>query len=141
MQLIDVRGYKGAADLLWQLMEERPRESWISHQGMPSREAHEDFVASHPFRYWLIVEEFGVPIGAIEVTDRNEIGLQLLRAWRGRGLGTQAMLLFFRNYKPLPAIPAVRSGRWLANIASGNGRAKGFWLKLDFTPIQETWQL
>lgn len=139
MKLVPVRETEAAASVLWQLLEERPRDSWISHDAMPTREEHERFVQSHPFIHWYLIDNLGVYVGAIEVTDRNEIGVSLLKGYQKKGFAYQALSMFLANHQPLPAIKAIRNGRWLANIATRNEASKDFFFRMGFVPLQETW--
>ncbi len=141
MRLAPVRGNPDAAGILYLLLEERPKENWISHEAMPTLEEHTKFVESHPFIHWYLIDNAGVYVGAIEVTDRNEIGVALFDRYRRKGFGYQALTMFLANHKPLPAIPAIRNGRWLANIATRNALSKDFFERMGFMPLQETWVL
>lgn len=151
MRLVHVRANPDAVDILYDLLEERPRENFISHEKMPTREEHAAFVASDPFRFWYLIETdvqmargrnaVRCHVGALEATIDNEIGVSIFEQYQGMGFGSAAVKLFMRQHKPLPPIPAVRNGRWLANIATQNEKSKVFFGKLGFKPLQETWAL
>ena len=138
MRLVDVYLVENADILLYELLAERPHEHWISHERMPTFREHQAFIASHPFRYWLLVMSDMTYVGAIEVTDRNEVGIAILKRYQKRGLGSEALHKFIEDYQPLPAIPALRNGRWLANIAVGNESSEIFFRKMGFITIQKT---
>lgn len=151
MKFVDVKDEPRATQILHELLSERPQRSWISHQGLPTIEEHAAFVASHPFRYWYLIrgnilepaESTGAVIthwvGALECTDRNEIGVSIFKRYQRQGFGTAALQEFMRLNEPLPAIPAIRNGKWLVNIGRHNDGSKQFFRKLGFAPIQETW--
>ncbi len=139
MKLVTVEDNPHAPSFLYELLSERPRDTWISHKELPTPAEHEAFVANHPFRYWYLIEDEGIYIGAIEVTDRNEIGVSLLKRYQRRGMGKKALEQFLSWHQPLPPIPAVRNARWLANIATRNIGSKLFFKGMGFFPIQETW--
>lgn len=141
MKLVPVDGNYEAHLVLYQLLQERPRESWVTHKSMPTFEEHQRFVRSGPFLWWYVIEVGGGYIGAIEATDRNKVGVYILRKFRRKGYGGKALRLFFDTHKPLPAIPAIRNGHWLANIAVLNEDSKAFFRKMGFSPLQETWVL
>lgn len=141
MRLVPVHGNPDAEFILWDLLAERPRYAWISHGEMPTRSAHAKFVANHPFFHWYLIEVHGNYVGAIEVTDRNEIGVHVLQLHQRQGYGSKALKLFLGTHRPLPAIKAVRTDKWLANIAVGNDTAKAFFARAGFEQIQETWAL
>jgi len=126
---------------LYDLLSERPREHWVSHNGLTTLDQHAAFVASHPFRYWYLLGVGGVVVGSLECTERNEIGVHILASHQRKGYALQALDQFFRMHEPLPAIPAVRNSRWLANIAVGNPASKAFFTKAGFRPLQETWAI
>jgi hypothetical protein len=134
---------ESAAPLLYALLSERSKEIWISHERMPTHEEHRRFIAGRPFLHWHLivtdVEDVECNVGAIEATDRNELGVSILKMFQRRGYGRAALRLFVQEYQPLPAIPAVRNGRWLANIATSNIGSKLFFAELGFRPLQETW--
>lgn len=141
MRLVKVDGNYEAQMVLYQLLQERPRKSWISHERMPSFEEHLRFINSHPFWYWYVINVDGSYVGSIEATDRNEIGVTILSRFVRVGYGRMALRLFFETHHPLPAIPARRNGHWLANIAVGNEDSKAFFRTMGFSPLQETWVL
>ena len=139
MRLAPVRDRSDAAAVLYEILAERPPESCISHRDMPTPEEHERFVKLHPFAWWYLITVDNEVVGSVEVTDRNEIGVSILKRCQRKGYGRRALLLFLKFHQPLPAIPALRNGNWLANIAVGNDDSKAFFAKLGFKPLQETW--
>src|SRR5262245_8954835 len=102
MKLVHVRGNPDAAPLLYELLSERPKENWISHEKMPDRGDHEEFVAKHPFRFWYLIDVDGTYVGAIEVTDRNEVGVAILQRFQRNGYASAALNHFFETHRPLP---------------------------------------
>lgn len=140
VNLVPVRGNPDASGILYELLIERPESSFVSHEKMPKRDEHEGFVRSHPFRFWYLIEADDAYVGAIEVTDRNEIGVSVLSRYQRMGYATGALTLFLETHKPLKPLPAIRNKHWLANIAPGNEASKAFFAKFRFAPIQETWK-
>jgi len=145
MKLVSVYDVEEAPKVLYALLEERPWTTFISHERMPSYEQHVEFVESKPFRYWYLlrIHDLGEPryVGALEVTDLNEIGISVLNRYQRKGYATAAMMIFLATHKPLSAIVAKRNPRWLANIAPTNADGKRFFEKRGFSQIQETWCL
>lgn len=139
VNLIPVDGNQDAPGILYELLAERPERAWISHKAMPTREEHEAFVADHPFLRWYLIENAGVIVGSIEVTDRNEIGVAIFERYKRKGFAYLALTKFMATHTPLPAIPAVRNPHWLANIAADNEDGKDFFSRMGFSPLQETW--
>ena len=80
-------------------------------------------------------------VGALECTRLNEVGIAIFREHQGKGHATEALKLFMAKHKPLRPIPAVRNGRWLANIATGNEGSRAFFAKMGFEPLQVTFAL
>lgn len=126
---------------LYALLEERAPEAFVSHERMPTRDEHHEFVASKPFLWWYLAYDLEIDeyVGAIEATDRNELGVSILARYQRQGYGTRVLQRFMDAHKPLPAIPAIRNGHWLANIAVGNRDSKRFFMTVGFQPLQETW--
>lgn len=147
MKLLNAYTEQRAGNFLYELLSERPKENFISHQCMPTLDEHRLFMVTLPFRFWFLIEEMDVInrraenvfVGAIEVTNLNEIGVSILKRYQRKGYGRQALILFMDAHHPLPAIKAKRNGRWLANIAPTNEGSKAFFGKCGFRPLQETW--
>lgn len=147
----------GALEFLYELMKERSPEVNISHKELPSFERHRGFVSSRPYRFWYLLaadpqpprdDGFGgkiafepVWVGYISATHRNEIGVILRKAYRGRGYGPEAIVEFVRLHRPNPPLDGIESGRWLANIAPENEHSRHIFQKLGFRKIQETYAL
>ena len=136
IRLVNVKGNPDADGILYRLLEEREKESFISHEKMPTREEHLKFVQNHPFRLWYLVyhSQWGY-IGALECSQNNEIGVAILKEFRNHGFGRQALFMFLRSHEPLPAIPAVRNGKWLVNVSHKNTRGRIFFMKNGFKPL------
>jgi hypothetical protein len=141
MTLVDVYAVSDAAVFLYELLQAREQEHDvnISHSTCPTWEQHCDFVISKPYRLWYLIEVDGVRLGYISATDRNEIGIVLLVQARGIGIGTAAVRYLMREHRPLPAVPSVRSGHWLANINPNNTRSIAMFHNLGFRMIQNTY--
>jgi RimJ/RimL family protein N-acetyltransferase len=132
MRLVSVYEVQSAADVLWDLLVERPTEANISHKQMPSWQAHVAFIASKPYAAWYLIElEPEHYIGAVYLTPQDEVGLGILKAWHHQGHGTAALLLLMVEH-PRP--------RYLANVAPANLAGQQFWLKQGFKPLQVTYE-
>ena len=146
----------GAAKFLYELMKERDPEINISHSALPIYDEHLTFIRSRPFRCWYLIEHraetpeqaaavggYIAPVwcGYVSATERNEIGIVLRKAWRGKGIGPVAVAALIAKHDPLPADPTKRNGRWLANIAPANEHSKHVFQKLGFIEIQRTYAL
>jgi hypothetical protein len=149
----------GAIEFLYGLVKERLEEpdTNISHRTMPTIEQHRAFMHRRPYTHWYLVETelrradiesatelppLPTWVGYISATPRNEIGIVLLKYWRGRGLGPAIVQEFIKTHDPLPAEPSVRSGSWLANIHPKNSASLHmFQSKLGGKIIQVTMEL
>lgn len=141
----------GAIEFLYELIAQRMTEPEVNISAtMPTLEQHRQFVHRRPYRYWYLVQAehphlpgYGAPwwVGYISATERNEIGIVLLKEWRGRGLGAEAVRAFVAKHRPNPAVPSEVIGYWLANIAPYNERSKQMFQKLGFEKISETYAL
>lgn len=153
MRLIDIYGCDDtktqATEYLYKLIAERLTEPELNISGtMPTLADHVAFVKSMPYRAWFMIEHPSITnqgiqtwVGYVSATQRNEIGIVLEKAYRGRGLGPQALLMFMDRMKPLPAIPSERSGHWIANINPANARSIATFEHLGFRHIQNTYEL
>ena len=128
-----------APELLYDLLRERERETWISTTGLPSYEEHVAFVTSKPYRYWYLLFAGEVPVGELHATELNEIGLSIFKRHQGQHYGSQAIRHFIDMHAPLPPITSKRNRHWLANIGVENTGSKAFFASLGFRPLQETW--
>ena len=79
-----IRGYKQLSfkevqrddsDALFELLESRVHS--ISHKKLPTRDEHQAFVQSHPYRYWALILEDSYPIGAFYLQNDNSVGLNI----------------------------------------------------------------
>jgi RimJ/RimL family protein N-acetyltransferase len=131
VELVDVYGYRGAKTLLWLLLSERKPEESISHKGMPTWQAHCDFVDSQPYAFWQIIVCGHEPVGSIYLTRQQEIGIGIFKAHRGKGYAREAVKSLMRDHAPL-----------MANINPENHASLALFGSLGFTPCQVTlrWQ-
>ena len=125
-------------DLIGQLylwLAQRTPEQSISHKAMPPWLQHREFVLNKPYECWyLIIEDDPAParmVGNIYLTKHQEVGIHIDNAERGKGYGTQALMLL-REYIPGPL---------LANINPANERSIAFFVKHGAKLIQHTYEL
>lgn len=130
-----------SVDVTWQLLQERPEDSYISFK-MPTYEQHKAFVYDHPYRVWYLVMDGRSPVGAIYLTRRNEIGVFILSQSRGRGYGTWAIRELIRRFgSELRGKASEYPPNFVANIAPRNYASQILFLKLGFTLAQYTYVL
>lgn len=132
-----------AADFLWRIMEERsePEEAHtnISHTALPTFKQHKEFVETPPFRLWFLIKHGDEYVGQIRATWRNEIGVSLLRRYRGRGIAARAVKFLMDSHSPMPEIKSHTRNGWIANINPKNERSIAMFEKLGFHHIQNTY--
>ena len=126
---------------LYDLLRERQEEANISHRQMPTFEEHCAFVAGGPYKKWYIILLQGNPVGAIYLTDRNEIGIGMKRT----------IYLTDRNEKKLEfnvmmeavmALMAEEPGvEYFANISPRNQALIGLFKQMGFRHIQNTYRI
>ena len=145
MRLLDVHTDGRGKSLTWRLLNERPFEANISHQSAVSYAEHERFFDSRPYQYWFLIEEEidgqDLAVGAVYLTKQNEIGIAILKDYQRRGYGRLALQLFIEIWNPLPGIPSIRSGSFVANIAPGNEISTQLFEGLGFRHVQNTYRL
>lgn len=122
-----------AAEILWNLLVERPAYANISHKEMPTWQMHLCFVGMLPYEAWYLIE---VPdcgyVGAIYLTREDEIGVGIFEAYRHQGHGGVAL-------RQLMALHPRK--RYLAHVSPINLAGQAFWLKQGFKPLQVTYAL
>lgn len=130
---------------LYRLMQERSTEADqfvnISHRRLPAWPEHVAFVTSKPYHLWYLIEADDAIVGSVNVTMRNEIGIVLFHAHRGRGYGAQALYKMITEYQPLPAIASYRGDCFLANINPRNERSIRLFTAAGFQLLQHTYEL
>lgn len=146
MRLVDVYRHgkvaPGAIEFLYELLKERPAEANISHSELPPIEKHRQFVMRRPYRSWFLIEnEEGERVGALYLTERNEIGIAIAKQHHRKGYAREAIAYVLANIPPLEAVPSVRRGRYIANVAPGNEASRYLFERMGGKLIQVTYEL
>lgn len=128
MKLFDLYDSPAMWRLPFDLLLEREPEQNISHREMPAWEEHVAYMRArpHPHWYWFADDH---PAGCVYLSDQREIGIGVLRASRGKGLGRAAVEEIMR----------LHPGRFLANINPRNYRSAGLFHSLGFELLQVTY--
>ena len=138
---IEIKDDPRAAGVLYELLFERGKEQSISHSTMPSLEEHMEFMRYHPYRAWYLIQnEGGVYVGALNLTKHNEIGIAILNRYQRQGYARAAIEHVLTNIMPFPALPGLRGNKWLANINPSNEASIQMFQKLGFSHIQNTYR-
>lgn len=135
-----------AYGFLWELLLERRPDSSISHRKMPGMREHVAFVDSKPYRVWYIIEADNadaddVWVGQVNLTHRNEVGIQILQRYQGKGYGKWAVQSITARHSPLQSQPSLVPGKYIANINPENQASVAFFKSLGGTLLQVTYQL
>lgn len=136
MRLVNVYRCKEAKKFLYEIMRERSREEDkfvnISHRKLPTWGKHCRFVDTKPYAGWYLIQVEGEFVGTIYLSKNDEIGIVLLRRFRGQGHGSGAITELMRRHK---------RRRLLANINPMNERSIRLFQGRGFTHLQNTYEL
>ena len=113
------------------LLERRPDES-ISHRRMPSFDDHRRFIDHRPYLHWYLIRSKKCAVGSVYLTPMDEIGVHVLYAARGSGLGKKAVKAIMSRHP---------RKQFLANINPANFQSISFFKGLGFRLIQQTYAL
>lgn len=129
-----------ACALTWKLLQERPAEANISHDGKTTPGEHNWFVAHHPYRIWYaMINSEGELVGTVLLTKQNEVGVAILAEHRRKGYAREAIQWLIESHAPIPAAPSKRSAHFLANIAPNNTASIALFKGLGFNLVQCTY--
>ncbi|MHB0965517.1 MAG: GNAT family N-acetyltransferase [Bellilinea sp.] len=134
MKLVSVYREPKAKQFLYGLMAQRLEEPGtnISHQSMPTMEEHEAFMDSKPYHVWyLVLDDNGEWVGAAYISKARELGIYILKEYRRRGLGKQAMEMVIAKWP----------GRFLLNIHPANAVSIKMFTSMGAQHIQNTYEI
>jgi RimJ/RimL family protein N-acetyltransferase len=141
LRLLNAYENREAEAILWRLLEEREPHQNISHRRMPTPEEHRAFIASRPYAAWYLIEVVTDCVdtvaliteiaGAVYLTRDNEIGVGILKRFRGFGYGREAVRALMAKHP---------NGRFLANINPANESSRAMFESLGFRHIQNTYE-
>jgi hypothetical protein len=103
--------------ILYELLNER--EFKISHRQSVSFENHQSFVRKNPYRAWFLVKSSKNIIGSFYVSSENTVGINV-QNYNDKKLISSVLMYLKDNYKPLKAIPSVRSSDFGINVPPTN---------------------
>lgn len=134
MRLVDVYSHDLAAVVLYDLLRERTNKPHvnISHREFPTWESHLSFINSRPYANWYLIEVDEQKVGAVYLTKQDEIGVQVLGMWHGRGIGKQAIEMLMQQH------PRTK---YYANINPQNDRSIRLFKSLGFDLLQHVYAL
>jgi|APSaa5957512535_1039671.scaffolds.fasta_scaffold12873_4 RimJ/RimL family protein N-acetyltransferase len=117
---------------LYELLESRDPKINISHKSMPSFKEHVKFVKSKPYISWYVIIFEKSKIGSVYLSKQNEIGIFVLKEFRGNKFGQLAL------NKLIEMNPC---DRYLANVGPKNLKSIDFFKNNKFKLIQHTYEL
>ena len=123
--------------VLYQLLKKRKYN--ISHNSIPNKKGHNNFVINHPYKAWYLIKENSEYIGSVYISKNNCIGISLL-IYKPPFL-LQTLNFVFKNHKPLRAIKSVRPPNFYINISPENKKMKYELEALGAEKIQITYTL
>jgi RimJ/RimL family protein N-acetyltransferase len=130
MKLQSIYDYPAMWTLPFQLLKEREPHQNISHKEMPTWQQHCAFMRSRPHTAWYwFTSPVDFEAGCVYLSKQREIGVGVLKAHRGQGLGRQAVQELMR----------LHPGPFLANINPMNQNSVGLFRSLGFNLLQETY--
>ena len=123
---------KNDADFLFELLLQRSSKENISHKKMPTYEEHIKFIMSKPYYKWYIVKKDHDNIGAVYLTQLNEIGISLVKRFDDEKTKNEVLELIMKKHP---------KKRYLVNINPKNKKSIRFFKKNGFKLIQHTFEL
>jgi GNAT superfamily N-acetyltransferase len=120
------------AHFLFGLLSERDKITNISHIEMPTFAQHHWFLLTRPYLEWNLIVADGDRVGSIYVSRDHEIGIFILKAYRGKGYGKKAVDKVKERYKGCVL---------LANINPKNSPSIKMFEEEGFEHIQNTYRL
>lgn len=131
MKLVDAYTHPDAPEVLWKILAEREPHQSISHHQMPTWKQHLSFIASRPYPHWYLID-CGDLVGTVYLTAHREIGIGILRRFRGMAYGKNATTLLMQTHP---------GERFLANINPMNRISITMFEDMGFRLIQQTYAL
>ena len=104
------------AEILYELLNERSRESSISHREMPSFEDHYTFVCGRPYFAWYMINVDGEYVGEVHMTRMNELAVHIFDKYSGNGYASMALEMLMDLHEPRSGKKSQRVEAYLANL-------------------------
>ena len=118
---------KNDADFLFELLLQRSSKENISHKKMPTYEEHIKFIISKPYYKWYIVKKDHDSIGAVYLTQINEIGISLVKRFDNEKIKNEVLELVMKKHP---------KKRYIVNINPKNKQGINFFKKRGIRLIQ-----
>jgi len=112
---------------LYDLLKNRNPKENISHKNMPTYREHLEFVKNHTYKKYYIVYKNNIRVGRVYITDKNEIGISLLKKH------SRLKRILFKNFSFHPLVKFV-------NVSSKNKSDQKILKDLGYKIIQHTYE-
>ena len=123
-------------ELLFDLLVQRVHS--ISHYKIPTKNEHNIFVKSNPYRKWMMILKEGRPIGTFYIQQDNSIGINLLL---DKKMILEVLRYIHKNFKPLPEVKSKVPPYLYVNIPFSNKKLAQILDNLDAIPIQISYKI
>lgn len=111
----------------------------ISHNKLPTKLEHEEFVSSAPYRIWYLIYEEHKILGSVYIQNDNSIGINLKVASTQH---VSHVINFIKtNHPPLPPIKSIRRDKFFVNVASSNTEMIEILRHLNKTELQRSFSI
>ena len=90
-------------DVLFELLKKRAHS--ISHQSIPTKNEHIQFMKAKPYRYWVVVLDGIRPVGTFYLQSDNSIGLNLLQPTRS--LVSDILQHIQESFEPMKEVKSI----------------------------------
>lgn len=131
LDLVDAENDAHLAQLYALLAERTPQQS-ISHKKMPTFAEHVEFVRSDPYYLWYRIMSGTQCVGAIYLSNNNEVGIGIFNIHKNKGHGCAALDLLLKATERRPIY---------ANINPENTASQYFFKNAGFNLLQLTYVL
>ena len=139
IDLIEVEPIPKHINFLYALLKFREQKESISHYKLPSLKNHKKFVLNSPYRYWFLIKEKEMLIGATYISKTNTLGLHLLNI--NHSVVESVLLFILERIKPLKPIPSIRNELFTINLNNNSNSLANIIRKIGGLKIQETYIL
>jgi len=131
MELRSVYDDLDAVSFLYELLRQRDIDTVsLSHRVMPTVEYHIEFYRSKPYRWWFIILANGERVGAIYLTPKEEIGIDIRKDCQRFGYGEWAVREVIDTYSGGHPV--------FANVNPKNTPSLEMFRKIGFVDFQVT---
>ena len=125
------------SEMLFELLKRRVHS--ISHNKLPTKDEHLEFVKEHPYRYWAMLLENGCPIGTLYLQEDNSIGLNILEP--SQHLISEVLLYIRENFIPSREVKSKTPPYFWINVPHENEKLHKLLLESEAIPIQISYKI